>query len=162
LGHTEEECWKKNPALRPRQKSNPQPVNEVNVMETYEFSNIGVDRHYDEHQPSDASINTQFDVMELEDSEVSLIYEQLFNQNEITNLSLATVMATLICLQNKFLNNNKLKVLLDSGASSSIIYENRLPTTIAAKLKRKQTPTVWTTNTGTFTTNKEIKQGSIT
>ena len=43
-------------------------------METYEFSNIGVDRHYEELQPSDTSINTQFDTMELEDAEVSLNY----------------------------------------------------------------------------------------
>ena len=69
LGHTEEECWKKNPALRPRQRTNSKPANEVNVMETYEFSNIGVDRHYEELQPSDTSINTQFDTMELEDAE---------------------------------------------------------------------------------------------
>ena len=38
-------------------------------METYEFSNIGVDRRYEELQPSDASINTQFDTMELEDEQ---------------------------------------------------------------------------------------------
>jgi len=30
---------------------------------------------------------------------------------------------------------NKLKVLLDSGASSSIVYKNRLPQAIAATLK---------------------------
>ena len=40
LGHTEDECYKKNPALRPRQRTNPKPANEVNVMETYEFSSI--------------------------------------------------------------------------------------------------------------------------
>ena len=33
---------------------------------------------------------------------------------------------------------NKLKVLLDSGASNSIVYKNRLPQAIAATLKRKQ------------------------
>ena len=58
--------------------------------------------------------------------------------------------------ENEALTNNKLKVLLDSGASSSIVYKNRLPKAIAATLKRKQTPTVWTTNTGTFTTNKQV------
>ena len=40
LGHTEEECYRKNPALRPRQRNNSKPANEVNAMETYEFSNI--------------------------------------------------------------------------------------------------------------------------
>ena len=40
--------------------------------------------------------------------------------------------------------------------TSFIVYKNRLPKTIAATLKRKQTPTVWTTNTGTFTTNKQV------
>ena len=58
--------------------------------------------------------------------------------------------------EKESLINNKLKVLLDSGASSSIIYKNRLPEVIATTLKHKQTPTVWRTNTGTFTTNKQV------
>ena len=144
----------KKPALRPRPK--PHLTNEVNVMTTYEFSSTGVDRRYEDHQPSDTSINTQFDTMELEDAEVSLNYKEIFNQHEMSNPSLGTVTAILIDTKNEHLISNKLKVLLDSGASSSIIYKNRLPTTFATKFRRKQTPTVWTTNTGTFTTDKEI------
>ena len=87
-------------------------------METYEFSNIGVDRRYEELQPSDASINTQFDTMELED-EVSLKYKQLFTQNDIANPSLCAVTAILTDTKNENLIS-KLKILLDSGASSSI------------------------------------------
>jgi len=86
------------------------------------------------------------------------MYKQLLAQNEINNSNLiCAVVASLtnhVDNKNSILNDNKLKVLLDSGASSSIVYKNRLPQAIAATLKRKQTPTVWTTNTGAQQTNK--------
>jgi len=124
-------------------------------MTTFEFTNKGVDRHYDKPEDSDASVNTQFEAIKLEEDQVSK--NKLFAQNEIDNTNLdCVVSAILINGSNDKISliNNKLKVLLDSGASSSIIYKNRLPEVIATT-KHKQTPTVWRTNTGTFTTNKQ-------
>ena len=62
LGHSEEECWKKNPEFRPNKKSKSKEKKEtesVNALTTFEFTNRGVDRHYEEPDDSDASINTQ-------------------------------------------------------------------------------------------------------
>ena len=39
-------------------------------METFEFSNLGVDHCYDKPTPSDTSVNTQFEAMELEEDQV--------------------------------------------------------------------------------------------
>ena len=117
-----------------------------------------MDRHYEEPDDSDASVNTQFEAMELEEDQVS--ENKLFAQNEINNTNLDCVVTALLINgssdKNSLININKLKVLLDSGASSSIVYKNRLPEVIATTLKHKQTPTVWRTNTGTFTTDKQV------
>ena len=71
LGHTEEQCWVKNPELR--QKSKPkqkgQKTESVNALTTFEFTNRGVDRHYEEPDDSDTSVNTQFEAMELEEDQ---------------------------------------------------------------------------------------------
>ena len=41
----------------------------INVMDTFEFTNVGVGRRYDEPEPSDTSVNTQFETMELEEDQ---------------------------------------------------------------------------------------------
>ena len=134
----------------------------MNVMDTFVFSNLGTGRRYVEPEPSDASVNTQFEAMELEEDQVrnNIKYEQLLAQDEINNTNFNCIVLAAVKHLNEDSEDkviyNKLKVLLDSGASSSIVYKNRLPQAIAATLKRKQTPTVWTTNTGTFTTNKQV------
>jgi len=97
--------------------------------------------------------------MELEEDQVrnKIKYKQLLAQDEIKNTNLNCVVLAALKNLNEDSDKvtyNKLKVLLYSGASSGIIYKSRLSPSLAATLKRKHTTTVWTTNTGTFTTNK--------
>ena len=73
LGHSEDKCWVKNPSLRPSQpsqkpksKGKKKEASEIiNAMDTFEFSNVGFERHYSDTEASETSINTQFDTMEL-------------------------------------------------------------------------------------------------
>jgi len=86
-------------------------------MNTFEFSNVGVERRYAEPEPSDPSVNTQFEAMELEEDQVKnkIKYKQLLAQDEIntTNLN-CVVLAALKNLDEDSdkVTYNKLKVLL--------------------------------------------------
>jgi len=68
LGHAENQCWNIYPELKPNKSSakskNKDASNSVNAMEAFEFSNVGVKRGYSEPEPSDTSVNTQFEAME--------------------------------------------------------------------------------------------------
>jgi len=160
----------KNPSLRPsatsdksKQKGKKEANETVNAMTTFEFSNFGVERHYSGAEASDTSINTQFDTIDLEDgnevgkqqfTDVQFLAQTDTNHSSPFHCVVMAALKQPVNNDNSDLNNNKLKVLLDSGASSSIVYKKRLPHAIVTTLKHKHTPTVWTTNTGTFTTDK--------
>ncbi len=81
----------------------------INKMTTFEFTNKGVDRHYDKPADSDASVNTQFEAMELEEDQVSK--NKLFAQNEIDNTNLDCIVTALLINGTLIVATNTLREL---------------------------------------------------